>query len=1316
MRIDRLHIERFGVWSDLQIPDLSSELTVFHGPNEAGKTTLLQFIRSVIYGFPRERVERYVWDSDDLEHKPYGGEISFDLHGTDYLVRRLVDPSNIHSVEGNLTVSRGDGAPILADQSLSELTHGIDESVFNNVFAIGLSELQYLATLNDTEAANQLYDLSTGLDRVSLAQTMHELTLVKQGLWDPNEESSSQIVKLVGEYREKQDQIDRLRERHQNWNVVIRELGHLSNDLARLNEQRAQLLAQTDLLETADRLRPAWEQRHRLDHDESMGNGAFEPIPERTLRKLNALGERIDQKRHRYRKLKQERKRLVAEAKDLSADPSLDHHQHQAQHLIGQETWINTLAEQTRQLEREVEELDFELQAEQEKLGVTGTTISVAGHGDRWRDDPLLNDAAERIREARRRLESAKLESSERRTEAAQIDEKLTAALHGSRTAGNGSVEEDLASAIEHTGDVASRLRRRVQAEEGAKHLAKRLGELKQQKQELLDRQVLSLPILILLGAIVTFGLMLFSLGILGPLWSYSTQQRFLFGLIGLLVSGAGAFAKVFLQNAADEQLEACDRQRDLVKRQMRQVRQEREELVTDADEDIESVKRQLQAAERRLRQLEKLLPFDAQQRASRDAASLAEQTVKSATAELNASHQAWREALRSRGYPENLTPDNFHGARSPSADLTGLRQTLQNRKRELEEKQRQLSPFVARLDELFVVFRITAQSSDTSERLRQLAQVLRSHEENTHQRNALRRRVRRLRREEKRIASTGRKLSQTRDRLFADVGALDEDDFRELTRQHEQSLNASREMNRLATELDQSLESLENRDQVVQLLQSGSDISTELADVRETLADVDGQIKNRSQRQAELNQQVRAVTDDRGLELAEFELGTIRTRLNEAFARWKVLSVTDQFLQQVYIDYENNRQPRTLRDASEYLRQLTNGRYQQIWTPLHERVLRVKDQSGDSLAIDSLSRGAREQVFLSLRLALASDYAERGIKIPMVLDDVLVNFDTERALAAARAVLEFSRQGHQVLLFTCHDHIRQLFEALAVDSRSLIEYREMSRGVPKSTSKASREPAQTPMQPAVLPAIAAIDVDLSQPEDQFTEQKEETQLPRSARLFEHEAHDEATSDGNLEDEELVGASEIESAEDWADEIEVEHEDQIWNQADEGGKVAVWDNEMIAYEPKDEQLEVDGQKDDVLEDETEDLEGSEIEDEGGSDEHDLEPAIANASDEEDVWDEDDEESDLESDNLMDEDDSANEDELEYEYEDELEEAEYEEDETASELEEDEVEEDELEEYEFEDEDEEWDESEEEDEYWDEEEDDERESRGDADAA
>jgi uncharacterized protein YhaN len=51
------------------------------------------------------------------------------------------------------------------------------------------------------------------------------------------------------------------------------------------------------------------------------------------------------------------------------------------------------------------------------------------------------------------------------------------------------------------------------------------------------------------------------------------------------------------------------------------------------------------------------------------------------------------------------------------------------------------------------------------------------------------------------------------------------------------------------------------------------------------------------------------------------------------------------------------------------------------------------------------------------------------GVELPIVLDDVLVNLDQSRMQAAVETLVQYASSDQQVLLFTCHQHIAQMFE-----------------------------------------------------------------------------------------------------------------------------------------------------------------------------------------------------------------------------------------------------------------------------------------------
>ena len=142
--------------------------------------------------------------------------------------------------------------------------------------------------------------------------------------------------------------------------------------------------------------------------------------------------------------------------------------------------------------------------------------------------------------------------------------------------------------------------------------------------------------------------------------------------------------------------------------------------------------------------------------------------------------------------------------------------------------------------------------------------------------------------------------------------------------------------------------------------------------------------------------------------------------------------------LEKVCEVYETERQPETLREASAFLKQLTDGKYIRVWTPLGKNALRIDNEKNQSLPLEVLSRGTREAVFIALRLSLAAAYSRRGVTLPLVLDDVLVNFDSIRATHAAKVLRDFASLGHQVIMFTCHEHIMRIFHNIEVQVRVL--------------------------------------------------------------------------------------------------------------------------------------------------------------------------------------------------------------------------------------------------------------------------------------
>ncbi len=241
----------------------------------------------------------------------------------------------------------------------------------------------------------------------------------------------------------------------------------------------------------------------------------------------------------------------------------------------------------------------------------------------------------------------------------------------------------------------------------------------------------------------------------------------------------------------------------------------------------------------------------------------------------------------------------------------------------------------------------------------------------------------------------------------------------------------------------------------------------------------------------AKLVERQRELAEDTTLAEKQIELGVVAAKFERAREAWRERAVVSQMLEHVRHDYEQHRQPETLQEASGYFRQLTGGLYTRVWTPLANDVLFVDREDGTSLAVESLSRGTREQLFLSVRLALVATFARRGIQLPMILDDVLVNYDERRAAVAAKVLCEFAAAGHQLLVFTCHEHILQIFKKLSADCRRLpSRFGEVFDDEPQEVAEEIlEEPVEEviEVEPEVVEAVAEEVAEEPEPEYYYT-------------------------------------------------------------------------------------------------------------------------------------------------------------------------------------------------------------------------------------
>ena len=250
-------------------------------------------------------------------------------------------------------------------------------------------------------------------------------------------------------------------------------------------------------------------------------------------------------------------------------------------------------------------------------------------------------------------------------------------------------------------------------------------------------------------------------------------------------------------------------------------------------------------------------------------------------------------------------------------------------------------------------------------------------------------------------------------DLLFTEASAADEEQFRERAEIFKHRLQLVTELDRLPAELPEP-----------GLLFDVHDNEEETYEViRQELDEAERRLVESRHESGRIAERITLMerSEERSRALARQEV--VLAKIDASAELWAVVTLCKTLLDETRKIYENDRQPDVLRHASRFFRTMSEDRYSRVVAPLDGTDLQVERRDGVRLLPQLLSRGTAEQLYMAIRFALLRDYAGHVDALPVVFDDVFVNFDPQRTRNTLHAVEELT-ETHQVLLFTCHPHV----------------------------------------------------------------------------------------------------------------------------------------------------------------------------------------------------------------------------------------------------------------------------------------------------
>lgn len=1078
MFIQELHVDGYGVLRDVRV-SFDTPITVVYGPNEAGKTTLLRFIRSMLYGIPKRNdlVER----GEPVFGGRHGGWLAVrTAGGRELLVERYADGGSgaKRRTTGGLAVRDADGTVLDWMQTVWEqqAMGGVSERLFRQLFAVSLNDLHELLTLEGEEISNFLYHAGLAGGAV-LSDARRKLTAEMDKLYRPKGSTQelnrllASMKDLEAEIRESRGQLAYFRQTEQELDETCRRLDALSVAIPQLTLKAA------SLQDALDR-REWWLKRQALLREERelqlrMTRSDLPPLSEQfaaewavMIQRRHAARERLEKASHTVKERRMERQALRWDASLLDCMPELERLDAMRAATAARQDEKEAAQAELHLLNDSIDMLLLKLSAEWTEadlrrfIGITSEKEPLRKLQHVWNETVRTRDRLEADAGRIRRQREALLE-----------DRDVSSAFqHSHENAATNQSRQP--KATQPFGSLRPNSRKALQTAWNAlEDEVRQLEKLRSESLRIVSTNIAgsrrsgrrnrigAAPWLAVCATLAALAVWLAVGNVGGDVLVEAAVFEFaIAGLCAALAIIAGRTAWT-QGRGAKSQAVATDAAVETPVFELanaHDVRLRAEsllgDLLVDADEwavplldgsnrMADSSKRLNEDAWIRLRSAvqSRLVELEACEREEQDMLerqrrinewnrelSAVEAEIRRTDLQMDTVVAEWSAWLDSNRLSAKLTPDRV-------PELLHLAEQGQ----EILRRRIGIEARIAAIEQIQTSFRETAAAlfrvcpppdALADDPALAVAWLRRQSMEQRSVKEEAERLDRQLRESETAEveAQTGLELAEAQlAERAAEAGEPDEAALERRLAIDERRRALARD----GREIEVRLEAGKTPEALVslrELLASHDEASLaalyRLAEEERQAAVAEHAtlLDSRGRLSAQLERlREEAETEDRLQRLADLE-----SKIAQVAERYAVLALADRLLRDTKKIYEEEKQPEVLRLASRYFADMTEGAYTRIMVPGDKPQIRVETQDRRHMDSAFLSRGAQEQLYLAMRFALA-DAASREAPLPLLLDDLFVHFD-ERRLSRTIGVLGQLANTRQILLFTCHRHVAE--------------------------------------------------------------------------------------------------------------------------------------------------------------------------------------------------------------------------------------------------------------------------------------------------
>ena len=1011
MRITGWSIDGFGQFHKAEVTDLPPGLIVVHGPNESGKTTLMDFVTGMLFGFPDRR-------STKRRHEPVNGGT---MGGRLFVLDQAGIAVTIERGASRKSLQVRDDHGERSATALADLLGHVTTELFDNVFGVDLDALQGLRSLDEDAVRERIFSAGVVGAGRSAELALAAIEARRDELFKPRGRGDTYQLRVLR--TELADATEELRTAQQvaaGITAQRRELDEQRDQVAQHRTHGRALQRRLELIHAVDDIWPSWSAA--LEAKAKLAQDDLTPVPdlaEDYETRLSEARHLVESQAGATRDAESEVIKAEEQLGVLTVDTTALEHADAVGRLDQQRGTELARRKRLIELDGHLAHYRAELDQQLARLGPECDDAWLTARPQSIESEAEMRRIGGEVQRARTALDRAIQTSRERDRALNLTTDRLNKAKEERAAAGDPEAARRRVQEVAALYDLVAKLEQ-TERDEQTQRIALDAAN-RTAGSGLPSWLVPAVGGLALLAILAGAGGMATGAAAIGA---------------GSLVVGVGLAAVAVM--LARHRPAAIDPDTgtpaDLpaskdVARLAEEVANRAHALGVGArPSTVELMNLRQEAAEAHaaaagaLQTHQEALQTETDHEAySSDIRTVDRQSVGDADTELTQAIEAWDGWLSEHDLPAGLDPD---GVGEFLALLNLARQTQHSLATYGTDRANEMAESQAFADAVMdLATKLDESDDDVIRLLDRLVARAGAARDVERDRERLAEQLAGARKMHAARAADTASASTALDAVVAESGADDVAGAEDVVRRIKERRHLQAVIDDAEKALD--LRSGNRRDESLELLGTGDPLGwqAEGLEVEQQILAAEASHQEAAAELTRAEDALAATLTSSDVPQLQFRVSSLQAQLQQAARQWAVLSSSHRIIEATRERYKRERQPMVVKRAATLFGEITDGRYDRL--VVDGSTIFVVDTAGRQVDAASLSRGTVEQLYLSLRFALAEQLATTS-PLPLLLDDILVNSDPGRGPRMSRAIGHVAER-QQVFMFTCHPWVVEM-------------------------------------------------------------------------------------------------------------------------------------------------------------------------------------------------------------------------------------------------------------------------------------------------